>query len=220
MKVGFDTKLEGGEGTGPGTKELLELIRVIKQRLSYGRVFSHYGLGWRGDGDHQLSCPFHGADRNPSCHYYANDRRIWCFTCAASGDSGDAGGDVVWFVKKHENLPTMFAAVQRIEQVFGITGRRDLLDRMHDDEADNEEKRKLRLLHSQATSDRVNDVLHILHKSRGENVRLDNLEYMLFEQKRKIDQSTLPHSVFLSELQRWYNWCVEMIRKFEVSGGN
>jgi len=218
MLVSFDTKIEPLTPQVT-TAELMELIKTIKKRLSYGRVFSHYGLQWAGDSDHQLSCPFHGEDRNPSCHYYEEDRRIWCFTCAAAGDSANAGGDVVWFVKRMEELPTMFAAVARIEQIFSVTGRRDLMDRMHDTSQEDEDRRKLKRLHSMSVANKVNDLLVVMRRTKGESVRLDKLEHAIFLQKRKIDAGELQYETFVGRQQQWYDWAMNMLTEF-VAGGS
>lgn len=215
MKVDFGTDLPGGQPTVT-TAELMELIRVIKQRLPYGRVFKHYRLNWKGDGDHQLSCPFHGADRNPSCHYYSASRGIWCFTCAANGNSAEAGGDVVWFVKKMENLSTMYAAVQKIEQLFGVTGRTDLLTRVSEAAAKTtEEEAALCKLHSRSAADKVNDRLYQVRARCGESVNLDKLEKDLFERKRNLDQSNMPYASFVLSIQNWHDNCLLIITRYE-----
>lgn len=219
MKVDFGIELPGTQPSVT-TAELMELIRVIKQRLSYGQVFRHYRLSWKGDGDHQLSCPFHGADRNPSCHYYAASRGIWCFTCAASGNSAEAGGDVVWFVKKMEHLQTMYAAVQKIEQLFGVTGRTDLLNRMSEATVQKaEEEQALIKLHSRSAADKVNDLLYQLRLKCGDSVNLDQLEKDFFERKRSLDQSNMPYTSFVTSIQNWHSNCGLILGRYEEANG-
>lgn len=123
MKISFDDPIEiQGGGLSP---EVLVRLAIVKECVSFRTLFEWFGLHWKSDEDHQLSCPLHArykdaagrpVERNPSMHYYANgvEPKLWCFAC-------NDGGDVVWLTKQLKK--TDFAgAVDWLYRTAGLEG--------------------------------------------------------------------------------------------------
>ena len=67
-------------------------VEEIKQTYSMRSIVERYGIKVKRDG--MCSCPFHGADNNPSMKIYEDS--FYCFTC-------NAHGDIFSFVQKMDN---------------------------------------------------------------------------------------------------------------------
>jgi hypothetical protein len=96
-------------------------IAQIHNQISAGDVLVRHGieLRWGGDREEQISCPFHGADKNPSARYFPNKdnsrSHVWCFACH---ENWDVIGLWVKFNGKEEKFTrTLF----QIEKAFGLT---------------------------------------------------------------------------------------------------
>lgn len=60
-----------------------------------------------------VSCPFHGEDKNPSMHLYADNNTYHCFACGTSGDQID-------FVQKIKGYDNPKDAAKDICDTFGV----------------------------------------------------------------------------------------------------
>lgn len=60
-----------------------------------------------------VSCPFHGEDKNPSMHLYTHNNTFYCFACGTSGSQID-------FVQKIKGYDNPKDAAQDICETFGI----------------------------------------------------------------------------------------------------
>jgi DNA primase len=71
--------------------------REVLARADIGEVIQAYGVGLRKRGNDLVGlCPFHG-EKSPSFHVHPDRGFFKCFGCGA-------GGDVLTFVQKHENV--------------------------------------------------------------------------------------------------------------------
>ncbi len=71
--------------------------REVLARADIGEVIQAYGVGLRKRGNDLVGlCPFHG-EKSPSFHVHPDRGFYKCFGCGA-------GGDVLTFVQKHENV--------------------------------------------------------------------------------------------------------------------
>ena len=92
----------------------------LKQGNPIDSIFSSYvNLVKRGH-DFVCLCPFHN-EKTPSCHVYTDDPHFHCFGCGA-------GGDVITFIMKAENLEYI-DAVRLLAQRAGIDVPDDKVDR-------------------------------------------------------------------------------------------
>lgn len=80
-----------------------EILSTLKMK----DVLYKYGIKVRKD---MFSCPFHGADKNPSAKAY--DNSFYCFTC-------HKGGDVISFVEDYFNL-SFKEAMQKLNEDFNL----------------------------------------------------------------------------------------------------
>lgn len=89
-------------------------IRVanIRQHVTIFELFEKMGVDVTPE-TQQMRCPFH-ADRNPSARVYAEQNKIYCFTCQKSWDVIEAAID-----HYHLSFPD---AVVWLEQEFGVPG--------------------------------------------------------------------------------------------------
>ncbi|MBQ9981185.1 MAG: DNA primase [Oscillospiraceae bacterium] len=75
-------------------------------------VFSSYTLLRRQGSNFKCLCPFH-SERTPSCTVYRDTQSFYCFGCGA-------GGDVITFIKRIENL-NYIEAVRFLAERAGLT---------------------------------------------------------------------------------------------------
>lgn len=178
-----------------------EVTAYIKLNLPFARVFQHYKLEWKGDHTHQLSCPFHGEDKNPSARYYHDSKRFHCFACTT-----DNSGDIVWFCKRMQNLPSWDASVAFIKTQFGVSlDPGDLRARM-------ELKQSLdaslpRQEFTRRYKDRMNDLLYRLRQdSRVSKELLQSSERAIWDQWRCIEDCVEPNYIVYCEAVRsWFD---------------
>ena len=75
-------------------------------------VFGSYTLLRRQGSNFKCLCPFH-SERTPSCTVYRDTQSFYCFGCGA-------GGDVITFIKRIENL-NYIEAVRFLAERAGLT---------------------------------------------------------------------------------------------------
>lgn len=91
----------------------LELrVEAIRQHVTIFELFEKMGVDVTPE-TQQMRCPFH-ADRNPSARVYAEQNKIYCFTCQKSWDVIEAAID-----HYHLSFPD---AVIWLEQEFAVPG--------------------------------------------------------------------------------------------------
>ena len=84
-------------------------IELIRRSVTMPELAGKYGYSVTRSG--YIKCPFH-ADHSPSMKVYNGDRGYYCFVC-------NAGGDVIDFVQRHDNLE-FEPAVRHIAEMFNI----------------------------------------------------------------------------------------------------
>jgi hypothetical protein len=188
-------------------QEVLVRVEYVVRKLNFRSLYNHYHLPWLSDGEHQLSCHFHGADRHPSARFYPSPPRFWCYACGE-------GGDVVWWVKKQEGLKDMVKALDFIAREFGIgfdskdlSSRIKLLAEVKDDP-----KRQMMV---ESASNKVNDVLYearrVLPKRQA---RWDALEKLIFTRYRSLQEAThLEYMAATSLYRDWTQWAVTLVQR-------
>lgn len=87
-------------------------VEVIRERVTIFEIFERMGIDVPNE-THQMRCPFHN-DHSPSARVYAEQNKIYCFTCQKSWDVIDA-------VVDHFKL-SFADALTWLEQEFGIGG--------------------------------------------------------------------------------------------------
>jgi hypothetical protein len=97
-------------------------IELIHNRVTAYDVLARNGIELRFNGtrEEQISCPFHGADKKPSCRFYPESVKgsshMWCFVCQ------EPGWDCIGLWKKFTNFEGRFTGLLRdIEKSYGIT---------------------------------------------------------------------------------------------------
>ena len=88
--------------------EFLQKLRIANPIDSV--VGSYVNIIKRGH-NYVCSCPFH-SEKTPSCTIYTDTQNFYCFGCGA-------GGDVITFIMKIENL-TFPEAIKKLAQRAGI----------------------------------------------------------------------------------------------------
>ncbi len=78
-----------------------DFLYKLKENNPIETVMSSYTNLIRQGRDYVCLCPFH-SEKTPSCRVYTSDPHFYCFGCGA-------GGDVVTFIKRAENLEYMEA---------------------------------------------------------------------------------------------------------------
>lgn len=217
MKIDWDADVQLGDRKVVSADILLQ-IKYVRENLSYAQVFKHYGLPWVSDSTHQLSCVFHAKnvdsrgvpyEQNPSARYYEDDKRIWCFACSD-------GGDVVWFVRRRENLKTLHDSLEFIAHVFGIgINMQDLSRRIAVHRQLREQEKPKRDVASQLYSNKINDALYKIKQtdSRLEET-IDRLSNSLFKRKAQLDNlgNDLDYFAYVASLRLWHRDSLDMIR--------
>lgn len=87
-------------------------IEAVREKVTIFEVLERMGVDIAPE-TQQMRCPFH-ADRSPSARVYAEQNKIYCFTCQKSWDVIDA-------VAEHFKLGFADALVW-VEREFGIGG--------------------------------------------------------------------------------------------------
>lgn len=93
-------------------------IATIRAAVTIFDVFERMGLQVTPE-TQQMRCPFH-PDRSPSARVYADQNKLYCFTC-------QRGWDVIDAVATHWHLP-MGEALTWIEREFALDGAAPPLD--------------------------------------------------------------------------------------------
>lgn len=188
-------------------EEVIQRIAYVRDRLNFRTIYSHYGLHWLSDDDHQFPCPFHGADRHPSSHYYPNPPRVWCFACSE-------GGDVVWWVKQKNGFKSMVDALDYISKEFGIGfDSGDLSKRIQLLETNRADpKRKLMI---DRLKDKVNDLLYeVRHHQASKQKRWDALEMLIFNRFNQLsDTAALPYMTAVQLHRDWAAWAGSLVHQ-------
>jgi hypothetical protein len=93
-------------------------VEDIHQRVTAHDILRHGGVSLRGNGEEQISCPFHGADNRPSARIYPEDARnrshVWCFVCQERWDA------IALWKKFYPGEKTFSRVLTEIEQAFGL----------------------------------------------------------------------------------------------------
>ncbi|MCC8043230.1 MAG: DNA primase [Oscillospiraceae bacterium] len=89
-----------------------DFLLQLKQNNPIESVMGSYVQMKRSGRDYVCLCPFH-SEKTPSCHVNIADQYFYCFGC-------HAGGDVITFVMKQENLEYM-EAVRFLAQRAGMS---------------------------------------------------------------------------------------------------
>lgn len=202
-------KIEIGEKVGDrkAGSALKTKIDYVRENLPFRGVFAFYGLDWKSDESHQLSCEFHGEDRNPSSRYYPASQSIFCFAC-------NKQRDVIEFIKDKEELSSVGKVLEFIEKEFGIgMNAADLSKRMELETAQVQQfqagKRKIL---SQMYANEVNDKIYKA-RTLGATVAesIDKMLPQLFAKKAEIDAMNVPYIKFTHLIRHWAAWCGEVI---------
>jgi len=96
-------------------------VEEIHRRVTVYDVLQRNGVTLRTqDGEEQISCPFHGQDKNPSARVYPSGdnshSHVWCFACNEQWDC------IALWKKFSGQEDAKFSSILReIEQNFGIT---------------------------------------------------------------------------------------------------
>ncbi|MGN0665702.1 MAG: DNA primase [Huintestinicola sp.] len=132
-----------------------DFILSLKQNNPIETVMSSYVQLKRSSRDYVCLCPFH-SEKTPSCHINVSSQYFYCFGC-------HAGGDVITFIMKQENL-------EYIEAVKFLAERAGMA--MPEDTANNDLSRmRARILEINRTAARYfNQVL--MKEKYGEKGRL------------------------------------------------
>ena len=88
-----------------------EFIFALRNANPIDQVMSSYVQLKRTGRNYVCSCPFH-SEKTPSCNVFMDTQSFYCFGCGA-------GGDVITFVMKIENL-TFMEAVRELAQRAGM----------------------------------------------------------------------------------------------------
>ena len=97
-----------------------EFLSDLRSRCDIESIISRYVDLKRSGSDFVALCPFHG-ERTPSFHVSVQKQMFYCFGCGA-------GGDVITFIMKIENL-SFPEAVQHLADIAGIkVPRKDFMD--------------------------------------------------------------------------------------------
>ncbi len=96
-----------------------DFIQELKYRNDIESVVSSYVALKRSGRTHSGVCPFH-SEKTPSFHVYPETQSFYCFGCGA-------GGDVVTFIRKIENLDYL-EALRLLAQRAGMAMPEDVRD--------------------------------------------------------------------------------------------
>jgi uncharacterized protein YktA (UPF0223 family) len=214
LKINWDNPLPAREIKKHIPRDVILRIKYVKDNLTYAHVYSHYGYEWISNETHQLSCVFHARHRDakgrpyedsPSARYYEHDRQIYCFACAE-------GGDVVWFIMKHERLPNTIAALDYIERAYGIgINTQNLSKRIEalKTSVDIDDKRKIL---STLYQDQVNDLIYKLKKAAPLTApHLERVQLEAIKAKSFLDQQNVPYSEYVKVLRTWRDQVMGLI---------
>ena len=147
-------------------------IDRVKQTVSMADILTRYGMEANRHG--YISCPFH-TEKTASCRIY--EKSFYCFGCGA-------GGDVIDFVRRMENLD-LIHAIQRLGGLedMKFSERRRLM----------EQERKQKET-QRAEEARQREYWQVW----DEWIRLDQN----FRSYRPVDPDEQPHPLFLEALEK------------------
>ena len=100
------------------------VIEEIKLRCNIEEVISTYVTLKRSGSNYVGLCPFH-SEKSPSFTVFANEGNFYCFGCGA-------GGDVINFIRKAENIDYP-SAVELLAKRVGISVTRTDSERIEND---------------------------------------------------------------------------------------
>lgn len=187
-----------------------ERYLYVRENLSFSRVFVYYGLDWKSDATHQLSCPFHGEDAHPSARYYAETKSFYCFACPE-----DPGGDVVWFIRRKEKFDTNEQALEYIQNKFGVKMSATDLEariRLHE-----QLRQSLpRKLFAKKFKDRMNDLFHKM-RQREEMREYDFslLEREVWRRFTVVETGVVVNYIqYCDSVRAWFDEAWSLIREF------
>lgn len=185
-----------------------ECSLFIKENLPFSVVFKNYGIPWKGDYTHQVSCPFHGEDNNPSARYYHDSKRFHCFACTE-----DPGGDVIWFIKKMEGFETWKETYDFIKKNFGVfLPEGDLNARI---ELRKQLQESLpRKKFGDHYKDKMNDIIYRIKQDRRfENIGWNLVEREIWESWRDIEDAVIENYIeYCESVRQWFADGKEFLR--------
>ncbi len=97
-----------------------EFLYQLKSANPVDTVIGSYAALKRSGHDYVALCPFH-SEKTPSFHVYTDNQSFYCFGCGA-------GGDVITFIKRIENL-SYIEAVKLLAQRCGLDVPEDSADK-------------------------------------------------------------------------------------------
>ena len=218
MRVSFNTPIERQEqGMSP---ETIAKLALVKEAVTFKMAFGFYGYDWKGDHEHQLSCPIHGRlvdsqgrrrEGSPSMHYYAEDGKVWCFAC-------NDGGDVVWFVQKFEKTDFR-SALNKLMDVFHLKTDAEGIARVMamktEREAAEKKKRGDKDFREAAlvrVADQINDLIWDLKLiDRGCVDAFDRLLESIWPALEKLENEPR-YSDYSQGMNRWRDFALDRIR--------
>ncbi len=148
-----------------------EILEEIKYRCDIVDVISGYVQLKRAGSNYNGLCPFH-SEKTPSFTVFPSTRNYYCFGCGA-------GGDVVTFIMKRENLD-FYSAVETLARRAGIK----LPENVRDKSADRTYQKRERILAMNREAARF---YHSCLYSEAGRAGLDYLT------RRGLDGSTIKH---------------------------
>lgn len=131
-------------------------IQELKYRSDIETVVSSYVHLKRGGKTLSGLCPFH-SEKGPSFHVYPDTQSFYCFGCGA-------GGDVIAFVRRMENLEYM-EALRLLAQRAGLTMPEEVED-------DRSARIKMRILEINRETARI------FHKNLNSPAGMEGLRYL------------------------------------------
>lgn len=105
----------------------VDLIERIKDDVSIHDLCDEMGIKYLSrDKEQQISCPFHGADRNASARIYPDSNSIHCFYCGETWDviSFWARANEWWVEEGAEARPDMGRAITDLAQKYKLFTKR------------------------------------------------------------------------------------------------
>lgn len=156
-----------------------EFLQQLKDRNHIDEVMREYVTLKRAGRNFKCLCPFH-SERTPSCTVYTDNDSFFCFGC-------QAGGDVITFIMKIENLDYI-EAVRFLAQRSGLTMPEDGYD-------DRTAKLKQRLL--EINTEAAKYYYHNLRTQEGR----EGLSYLI--EKRRLRPETIKKFALGVALNHW-----------------
>ena len=181
----------------------------IRRKLAFSQVARHYNKPWLSDETHQLSCHFHGEDKNPSARFYGDTKRIYCFACSK-------GWDVCGYIKETEGFQTFGQVVGFVKHTFDVwMDPKDLNKRIKHAVDDKRSKDLgLRTAFSEGKVRTVNDVVFNLKKANPAwDKRITALEPMIWKEKANVDSQNVPYVHYCNLVRNWVKWTQGLLKE-------